>query len=84
MVPVLAALALGIASLVLRVPLATGLVRGFRSAALPVTCLLVLLYCALALASTRPEARANHALEQTIRHEGQFYAERAGLPWPRP
>jgi hypothetical protein len=82
LVPALAALTLGLASLVLRVPLVTGLVRAFRRAALPVTCLLVLLYGSFVLATTRPEARLNHALEQTIRNEGHYLADRAGLPWP--
>lgn len=81
-VPGLLALVLGTASLVLRVPLTVGLARGFRGAALPVACCLVILYGGVALATARQEARVSDGLRRVMQHEGRYVAELAGEEWP--
>jgi hypothetical protein len=83
-VPTACALVLSLASLFLRVPLAVGLVRGFRGAALPVACLLLLVYGGLVLTTAHHEARLNYALDRTQQHEGRYLAEIAGEEWPGP
>ena len=63
-VPILTLLVLTISSLVRRIPLASGLVRGIRNAAVPIACLLTLLNCGLILGTSRQEKIVGQSLNQ--------------------
>jgi hypothetical protein len=83
-VPAAVAIVLGLASRVLRVPLSAGLVRGFRGAAIPVACLVLLVYGGAVLTTAHYEARLSYSLRRTQDHEGRYLAEVAGEEWPGP
>lgn len=73
------------ASLVLRVPLAVGVARGFRSSALPLVCLLLVGWGGLLLVTARQEAGLKHELALVLsRGEAQLAAERLGRHQPPP
>lgn len=82
--PLLMVLVLAIAGRARRVPVSVALVEGFRAGALPVACVLVVVYGAFALATLRQERVMDNGLRQMIRHEGRYYASLAGMPWPGP
>lgn len=82
LVPFLTFLALTVASRVLQVPVSVGLVRGFRGAAVPLACLLLIAYGGTVLAATYQEERAEAGLERMVAHEGRFLAAAAGKAWP--
>lgn len=50
--------------------------------ALPLACLLVLVYGAATLQTLRMAASVNRNLAAMAQHEGRYLAERAGLSWP--
>lgn len=83
-VPLLLAIVLGIAACVRRVPVSVGLVRGFRAAALPATCVLLLVYGGLLLGTARQERVVNDQVWHSSHDEGRHLAAQAGLPWPGP
>ena len=82
--PLLMMIVLAIAGRARRVPVSVALVEGFRAGALPVACVLVVVYGAFALATLRQERVMDNGLRQMIRHEGRYYASLAGMPWPGP
>ena len=82
--PLLMLLVLSLVGRARRVPVSVALVRGFRAAALPTACLLVVLYGALTLATLRQERQMDDGLRQMVQHEGRYYASLAGQPWPGP
>ena len=82
--PLLAAVVFAIAGRVLRMPAGISLVRGFRGAAGPMVCLLLLAYGGMVLATTRQEARLEYHLNRNMENEGRFIAELAGKSWPGP
>lgn len=49
---------------------------------MPLACLLVLPYGALAACQARAEARENASIERRWGHEGQLHADRLGVEWP--
>ncbi len=81
-VPLLLALILTIASRVRRVPVSTGLVRGFCAAVPPIFCGLIFLYGGLLLWTARQETAANYALVRSLHGEGQYLAQLTGQKWP--
>lgn len=80
--PAVTGLILAICSLILRVPVATGLVRGFRAAAVPLACILVLSYGGCVLMTARHEQQVNRLLTAAMEHEGRHLAASAGREWP--
>lgn len=83
-VPLLLLLILAVRSRARRVPLAAGVLQGFRTAFVPIACALVLLYGVLALGTLRQERRVAVGLARTIKDEGPYLAEQRGQPWPGP
>lgn len=81
-IPALLAAVLAICSLILRVPLAAGVVRGFRGAALPVACLLVLVYAGCVLVTAGHDQAVREETLPLRTPEGRVLAARIGLPWP--
>lgn len=73
-----------VGSRVLRVPVSVGLVRGFRGAAVPTACVLLLLNGGLVLAAARQEALIEHGVQETLKHEGRYLAGLVGQDWPGP
>jgi len=67
-----------------RAPLAAMLVCAYRIGAVPAACIVLIGYGALVLVTLRAEGDANYVLEQTVAHEGAYYAQQAGEPWPGP
>lgn len=55
---------------------------GFRMGGLPIACVLVIVYGALALGTLRQERAVNDGLQQMVQHEGRYYAALAGQTWP--
>ena len=80
--PLLVALFSAIAARVRGVPVGAGLVRGFGSAAVPLACLLLLVYGGLTLETVRQDNVVSAGAERTVTGEGQYLAERTGQPWP--
>ncbi len=83
-VPLLTLLTLGAISLVCRVPLTVGLVRGLRGCAVPIACILLLAYGLLVPFTLRQENIMGEGLKRTLQHEGRFIAELNGKEWPGP
>lgn len=81
-VPLVTALVLAILSRIRRVPVSVGVVRGFRSAAVPLACCMLLAYGGLVLGTLGAEARTQAALDEKSRHEGRYLAKRLGVEWP--
>ena len=81
-VPILTLVALTISSLVRRVPLASGLVHGVRSTAVPIACLLMLLYCGLVLGTSKQEKSVGRGLNQMQQNQGRYFADLTGQAWP--
>lgn len=81
-VPLPALLVLAARSRARRVPLAAGVLQGFRTAFVPIACALALLYGGLALGTLRQERRVAAGLARVIRDEGPYLAEQRGQPWP--
>lgn len=77
-------LTVGTLSLIFRVPLSAGLVRGFSGLAVPVACVLFLGYAGLILVTLRHEAEIDYGLNRTLQHEGRYLAELSGKEWPGP
>ena len=82
--PLLLLLACGLAALFRRVPLRAGLIGGFRAAALPTACLLLLVYGGLLLGTLRQERVVNAQVRHTVHDEGPYLAAQSGQPWPGP
>ena len=81
-VPILTLLVLTISTLVRRVPLASGLVHGVRSTAVPIACLLMLLYCGLVLGTSKQEKSVGRGLNQMQQNQGRYFADLTGETWP--
>lgn len=82
-VPGFLLLFLTVRSLILRIPLLAGLIRGFQATALPLACLLFLLYGGLTLSILRQERIVSQDLEQMQQGEGRYYAALTGQVWPQ-
>ncbi len=82
--PLLTLVTFGILSLIWRVPLSVGLARGCRGSAVPVACILLLLYGVLVPILVRQEGRTEVGMQRTVQHEGRLMAELSGKPWPGP
>ena len=67
-----------------KVPFTTGLGRGLRGLALPVACVLCLLYGALLMGTVRHEKQMNAAVEGITTNEGAYTASQSGQTWPGP
>lgn len=67
-----------------RVPVNVAVVRGFLSSAVPVACVLFLVWSGLCLATLRQERQMDAELNQMRTHEGRYLALLAGVPWPGP
>ncbi|HLK55615.1 MAG TPA: hypothetical protein VKU00_03575 [Chthonomonadaceae bacterium] len=81
-VPLLTLLTFSILSLVWRVPLSVGLVRGFRGMAVPIACALLLLYSGLVIVTLRQENQVEAGMRGSMQHEGRYMAELTGKTWP--
>lgn len=83
-VPFLAALSFAFVSLFCRVPIAVGIVRGFRGSAVAIACVIALAYGGLTLLTLRGERTLQKVNQAWVRGEMQQIAERTGKPWPGP
>jgi hypothetical protein len=81
-VPLLVVFVLCIISRLHRVPISAGVGRGLRGIAVPIACILMLIYGGTVLATAREEARENARLQRLVQHEGRFYFEATGNVWP--
>src|SRR5262249_41998724 len=61
-VPLLIAAGIGIMCIACRVPLSAGWVRGFRGLAVPVSCILCLMYAGIIVSTVRQESFSKYAL----------------------
>ena len=82
--PLLLMLVSGIAARVRRLPLSVGLVRGFAAAALPLACLLLLVWGGLLLGTVRQERVVSAQVWHQVHDEGPYLAAQAGMSWPGP
>ena len=82
--PLLLLLVSGIAARIRRVPLSAGLGRGFAAAALPLACVLLLVWGGLLLATVRQEGVVNAQVWHQVHDEGPYLAAQAGQIWPGP
>jgi hypothetical protein len=71
-------------SAVRRVPLSHGAPRFLARTALPLTCATFAAYGVVVLGTARLEPTANHAMAQTVSHDGEYYARLVGKKWPGP
>jgi len=83
-VPLVMLLTFTLAGWARRVPVNVAVVRGFLSAAVPVACVLFLVWSGLCLATLRQERQMNAELNQMRTHEGRYLASLAGMAWPGP
>jgi hypothetical protein len=81
-VPILLLFVSSIAARVRRVPVSVGLIRSVRTAALPLVCLLVLIWGGILLGTVHQEQIVNGRVGHMVQDEGPYTAARAGLPWP--
>jgi hypothetical protein len=72
----------GLFSLVRRVPLRAGVVRGVGALAAPIGCLLIIGYGGLVIATAHEEAIAGAYMRQRMANELRFYAKMEGRAWP--
>lgn len=82
LIPLLMLLTFSILSLIFRVPLSVGVVRGLRGCAVPISCILLLAYGVLVPMTLRQEIALEEGMQRTVQHEGRFMAEIAGKSWP--
>ena len=82
--PLLLALGLGLTALVRRVPVAGALSTGFFRSALPLACLLVIVYGGLLIGTVRQERLLSAFTQQFVTEGGRYFAARAGQAWPGP
>ena len=82
--PLLLAFVLSLAALVRRMPLSSALVSGFQRLAVPLTCLLVLVYGGLLVGTLRQERRVSEFNRQMVAEGGRYFAAQAGQSWPGP
>jgi hypothetical protein len=61
-----------------------GVLRRFRVGALVVTCVLIVVYAAFAIATANYERQIIAGLNQSIQGEGQYLAKLTGQTWPSP
>ncbi len=83
-VPLLLALVLSLAALVRRVSLPRTLATGFQRFALPLACLLLVVYGGLLVETLRQERRLSEFTRQAVSGGGRYFAARAGQTWPGP
>ena len=83
-VPLLLLFVSSIAARVRRVPVSVGLIRSVCTAALPLICLLLLIWGGLLLETVHQEQIVNDKLGHMVQDEGPYVAAQAGLPWPGP
>jgi hypothetical protein len=69
-------------SLICRVPVSTGVMRGFKGLGIPAACLLFLAYAVTLPMTLRQENRTKQHLQQMLQHEGRYLAELTGRTWP--
>ncbi len=81
-VPGLTVLGLMLASCLLRVPIAGGILRGMRGFAVPLACGLAFTYCCLIIVASVYNNRINARLDGTAHHEGRYLADMVGKSWP--
>lgn len=81
-VPALTMLVFGIVSAVHRVPIGAGIARGLNAVALPIACVLVLLFSGVVGETACAEARAQREVNARLQHEGRYYAGLVGKKWP--
>ncbi|MBB6052501.1 hypothetical protein [Armatimonas rosea] len=79
--PLIMALVFALLSRKRRLPASVGIVRGIRRHAVPLACVLVLVYAALTPFVAALDAQQADELALYLKHEGQFYARLAGARW---
>lgn len=84
LVPSLTSLALLGFSRIWRVPVATGLRRGWRGLTAPLAAVLVLFYAVAVVGMARQEAWMNAGMDRMFQGEGPYFAEMVGETWPGP
>ncbi len=81
-IPLAVGVLLAALSLFNRVPVGTGLCRGFRGLGVPLACLLAIGYCFSVLGTLRHEKSVSEGLDKSVMHEGRYVAELSGIQWP--
>ena len=82
--PLLLLLVSGVIALARRIPVLVGLVQGFRTAALPLACLLLLVWGGILLGTVRQEGVVKAQVWHTVHDQGPYLAAQAGQTWPGP
>lgn len=81
-IPLLTLLTLGLLSRIWGVPLSVGVARGLRGCAVPIACLLLLVYGLLVPLTLRQESALDARMQRTVQHEGRLMAEMIDRQWP--
>jgi len=71
-----------IAGLVVKYSRKVSLSKALAATALPVVCLLVLLYCGEVVITMNQERKVDAGLDRMVQHEGPYLAEMLGRRWP--
>jgi hypothetical protein len=80
--PMVVVIGLSLWSLKKRLPASVGIVRGLRKLAVPVACLLLIVYAVLAPIAAHHDQRSGAVLEDFSRHEGRSLARLTNATWP--
>ena len=83
-VPLLLALVLSGVALVRRVSVFGAVAAGFQKLAVPVACLLLVVYGGVLIGTLRQERRVAALNRQIVLEGGRYFAAQAGQPWPGP
>jgi len=83
-VPLLLTVGLSLAALVRRMSWSRTLAMGFQRFALPLACLLLVVYGGLLVGTLRQERRLSEFTRQAVSGGGRYFAARAGQAWPGP
>ena len=81
-IPILLLAILGAISRVRHVPLLAGLVFGYRSVCVPLSCVLLLTYGAVVLKTLHQERIFGDTLTRSLNSAGTYLAAREGQAWP--
>ena len=81
-VPLLLAFVLIMAALIRRLPLLDTFMTGFQRFAMPLACVLVIVYGGVLIGTSRQERRVTVLNRQIVFEGGRFFAAHAGQAWP--
>lgn len=82
--PLLLALVLSVFALVRHTSVFSALAVGFKQFAVPIACLLMIVYGGVLLGTLHQERRVSAFNQQIVSEGGRYFAARAGQTWPGP